>query len=516
MAKIYVGPPPGTSGGGGGGGSVNPTSGVMPVNIFGTFQDSLIQSGVSTSNGTAIILNDIIKQVQINAGNSNIFLDGGTDTLTLTGANDAILAAGTSTVSIDGNTNNINIAASNEINLNSPVFINNHLGLALLRFLSNGASHAAIKVSGNRLTIRNGNDSQNNDLEARQIVATSTIEAQSTASATEFIITGKSKLQSPTDGLFTFINNAGTGFTRLNFGPSTAAFPALVRDGNGFDVMAGDMSNFSNLDANDVVARNNVISFNSFVFGGTSPRGSINAPIDSVITLLNAAGTDFKFLRFGGNTAAFPMLSKQSNGLHVKTADDTAFTNIQALDVTATGRVNTAADFNVTSRSTLSSLADSNFTLYNQAKTAFNLLQFGGITSSFPALKRNTTVLQVRLADDTAFANIHAAILVTEAPITSTNTSMGFRCNNTATNIMLLHVTSGLNINLAGASQNVASAILQADSTTKGFLPPRMTDAQRLAIATPAVGLIVYQTNTNGPSLEGLYINKSTGWTFIV
>jgi hypothetical protein len=57
-----------------------------------------------------------------------------------------------------------------------------------------------------------------------------------------------------------------------------------------------------------------------------------------------------------------------------------------------------------------------------------------------------------------------------------------------------------------------ASAMLQADSTTKGFLPPRMTNAQRIAIATPAVGLMVYCTDV----VEGLYINKSTGWTFII
>lgn len=57
-----------------------------------------------------------------------------------------------------------------------------------------------------------------------------------------------------------------------------------------------------------------------------------------------------------------------------------------------------------------------------------------------------------------------------------------------------------------------ASAVLQANSTTKGFLPPRMTNAQRLAIATPAVGLMVYCTD----AVEGLYIYKSTGWTFII
>jgi hypothetical protein len=57
-----------------------------------------------------------------------------------------------------------------------------------------------------------------------------------------------------------------------------------------------------------------------------------------------------------------------------------------------------------------------------------------------------------------------------------------------------------------------ASAILQADSTTRGFLPPRMTNAQRTAIGSPAVGLIVYCTDM----VEGLYVYKSTGWTFVI
>jgi hypothetical protein len=61
----------------------------------------------------------------------------------------------------------------------------------------------------------------------------------------------------------------------------------------------------------------------------------------------------------------------------------------------------------------------------------------------------------------------------------------------------------------AGSNTSVdASAVLQATSTTQGFLPPRMTSAQRTAIATPAVGLMVYQTDAT----EGLYIYKSTGW----
>jgi hypothetical protein len=65
---------------------------------------------------------------------------------------------------------------------------------------------------------------------------------------------------------------------------------------------------------------------------------------------------------------------------------------------------------------------------------------------------------------------------------------------------------------LINTTTDVASSILTLASTTKGFLPPRMTNAQRLAIASPAVGLIVYCTD----AVEGLYVNKSTGWTFVI
>lgn len=42
-----------------------------------------------------------------------------------------------------------------------------------------------------------------------------------------------------------------------------------------------------------------------------------------------------------------------------------------------------------------------------------------------------------------------------------------------------------------------ASAICEFSSTTKGFLPPRMTTVQRDAISSPAAGLIIYNTSTN-------------------
>ena len=76
----------------------------------------------------------------------------------------------------------------------------------------------------------------------------------------------------------------------------------------------------------------------------------------------------------------------------------------------------------------------------------------------------------------------------------------------------IVAAATGAGINIQTSTTNVApdaSAVLQADSTTQGFLPPRMTEGERNAIAAPvAVGLIVYQTD----GAEGVYVNTSTGW----
>ena len=48
-----------------------------------------------------------------------------------------------------------------------------------------------------------------------------------------------------------------------------------------------------------------------------------------------------------------------------------------------------------------------------------------------------------------------------------------------------------------GDTTTYASAILAIGSTTRGFLPPRMTTTQKNAISSPASGLMVYDTDTN-------------------
>lgn len=62
-----------------------------------------------------------------------------------------------------------------------------------------------------------------------------------------------------------------------------------------------------------------------------------------------------------------------------------------------------------------------------------------------------------------------------------------------------------------GTTSPDPSAKLHVDATTQGFLPPRMTTTQRNAIATPADGLIIFNTTTNRLEIKTT-ISSTTTW----
>ena len=82
----------------------------------------------------------------------------------------------------------------------------------------------------------------------------------------------------------------------------------------------------------------------------------------------------------------------------------------------------------------------------------------------------------------------------------SNNTGWGLYGAGTAPNYL------GGSLVLGTTTVN-ASALLQVDSTTKGFLPPRMTTAQILLISSPAEGLQVYNTD-----LKTICFYNGTAW----
>jgi uncharacterized protein (TIGR02145 family) len=61
-----------------------------------------------------------------------------------------------------------------------------------------------------------------------------------------------------------------------------------------------------------------------------------------------------------------------------------------------------------------------------------------------------------------------------------------------------------------GVSASHPSSILELQSTTRGFLPPRMTKAQMDAIVNPALGLIVYCTDCFANETGCLMVNDSS------
>lgn len=86
--------------------------------------------------------------------------------------------------------------------------------------------------------------------------------------------------------------------------------------------------------------------------------------------------------------------------------------------------------------------------LFNNAETDFSRLNFGGTTSSFPAIRRTTTALNIRLADDSADAGL------TALSITTSQTTF-------------MHITSASLANGAAAAAGTLSNAPAAGNPTK-------------------------------------------------
>lgn len=157
---------------------------------------------------------------------------------------------------------------------------------------------------------------------------------------------------------------------------------------------------------------------------------------------------------------------------------------------------------------------------YELQLTSTGLLAFGAASNLFPALKRNSAELHIRLADDSDFADVFGKRFVGNSIGSSNNAyiinqgtmlSSGWyyqafarhswnTYNGSAyTEFMRIEGTgsSGVRSLLIGTTTIDNSAVLNIVSTTQGFLPPRMTATQGSAISSPAEGLLIYVTNTN-------------------
>lgn len=142
------------------------------------------------------------------------------------------------------------------------------------------------------------------------------------------------------------------------------------------------------------------------VSGGTSAAGAIITNAADGLQIRSKAGSSYDFA-----------LTDPSNNYIMRVpTGGVGVTFLGGLTATTgefSGTVLAGAGSNIgwTGRSLVFSPADGQVCLTLNAGSDFGRLQFGGTTSSFPALKRSSTAIHVRLADDSGYAPLLASNL---------------------------------------------------------------------------------------------------------
>lgn len=145
-------------------------------------------------------------------------------------------------------------------------------------------------------------------------------------------------------------------------------------------------------------------------------RTSMSSTSDGVLRLTNNAGTDFSRIVFGGTTSSFSAIKRAGAGLEIKLADDSAYALLAASSMKSqrdhyAGSDGSSSNLGFWTLGYITSRSDGVWSLLNNAGTGFGRLQFGGTTSSFPSIKRNGAIIDLRLADDSAYADLNAAVI---------------------------------------------------------------------------------------------------------
>ena len=138
------------------------------------------------------------------------------------------------------------------------------------------------------------------------------------------------------------------------------------------------------------------------------------------------------------------------------------------------------------------------FRTFNGSSTNGNIyFESGAFKVQMMANDASKNQLQVVYGGNTGYFNVgsHTSIY------SSSGQELQLGSNGTQNQVTIASGRVGIN-----ATSPAASAQLEVASTTKGFLPPRMTATQAEAISSPAEGLLIYSTNGTGTTIT------SKGW----
>lgn len=182
---------------------------------------------------------------------------------------------------------------------------------------------------------------------------------------------------------------AGVNHTDVQISKNPWNEPRIVAGGSTGGIFVKDAAQSDGWGLIDAVGAGQV-----FVSAGaaTLPAWSASPTVTSI-----QVGTGVGVL-FGGTSASFPALKRNGSALELRLADDSGFGQLSAQTLDVRGILQWGGN------SQIYGGVDGKILLWNSAQTSFGLLQFGGTSASYPALKRNGATLEVRLADDSAYA----------------------------------------------------------------------------------------------------------------
>ena len=250
----------------------------------------------------------------------------------------------------------------------------------------------------------------------------------------------------PSIGWTSDADGTGTGFYR-NAANQIGASINGTRVGSftsvGFELLAGNVLNWNgdaiilrDGAANTLALRNSTSAqtfniYNTYTDASNYERGSLAWSGNSLYLRSQNAGTgSSRSVVLDGSQVIFQTASNSrwrvdANGHFTAGTDNT-------YDIGASGATRprfvfvadslvapSTGTFYVQNRLRITSSADGIALLANNATTDFNRLQFGGTTASFPALKRSTTNIVVRLADDSANTGLEANVVISRLNATS-------------------------------------------------------------------------------------------------
>ncbi len=316
------------------------------------------------------------------------------------------------------------------------------------------------------------------------------------------------------------LNTSGLSNTAIGGGALSTNVTGEFNTAIGYlaNVGSGGLTNTTAIGNGAIVTTNNTIQLGNTAV--TDVKTSGNLTVNGITVGLGGGNVVSRNTAIG--SGALQNNSSNANGAdgglnNTAIGSGALSTNTVGDENTASGyralRFNINGRFNTASGS--SALINNTSGDYN---TAFGLsaLQTNGTGSNNTAIGNGADVASGDLTNATAIGS--GAVVLDNNTIQLGNT-----------NVLNVKTSGGITAGgkiIAGASSAASSsAVLEANSTTQGFLPPRLTTTQRNAIASPAEGLTLWNTtnkqlevfdgsvwvNMNGELVSTLTVGQSYG-----